>query len=314
MKLASTTCLLALLAGLSFQSVGHAQEKAETAAPAKPVEKSAEKPAAESTKDYVILKVNGESIKKSEVITVWTALFPEGSAPNFDRFEENVRENVLRGVISEHILHKQAQASGIENSPEIQQQLTKLKEKLVTQAYLEKKAADAVTEDKIRKAYDQMVKEMSGKEEVRARHILVDTEDKAEEIEEKLSDDEDFEDLAKSMSNDKATAVSGGDLGFFTEDQMVPEFSHAAFKLKKGEVSKPVKTDFGWHIIKIEDRRAVTLPTYSQAHDKIAEGLKQEALKEYIAGLMDSASIEYFGPDGKKKELTKAPDNTKSAE
>lgn len=269
---------------------------------------SSEKPAAPAGKDYVILKVGDDEIKKSYVMEIWKGLFPEGEAPDFDGFDDNVKQNVLRGVVSEHLINEQAEKAGLENDPEVLEKVAQFKKKLVIQTFLDKKASQAVSEDQLRAAYNDEVKKQAGKKEVRARHILVSSEDQAEEIKEKLDDGEKFEDLAKQLSTDKGSAVSGGDLGYFTEGEMVPEFTKAAFALDKGDVSDPVKTDFGWHIIKVEDIRDVAVPTYVEMKDKLRDQMKGEALKSYINELIDTAKVEYFSPKGEKLELTRTPD------
>lgn len=275
---------------------------------------SSEKPATAAGKDYVILKVGGDEIKKSYVMEIWQGLFPEGEAPDFDSFDENVKQNVLRGVVSEHLINEQAEKAGLENDPEILGKVAQFKKKLVIQTFLDKKASQAVSEDQLRAAYNEEVKKQAGKKEVRARHILVSSEDQAEEIKEKLDDGEKFEDLAKQLSTDKGSAVSGGDLGYFTEGEMVPEFTKAAFELKKGEVSDPVKTDFGWHIIKVEDVRDVAVPTYAEMKDKLRDQIKGEALKSYINELIDTAKVEYFSPKGENIELTRTPDKASQSQ
>ena len=114
------------------------------------------------------------------------------------------------------------------------------------------------------KVYDDAVKQMGNEQEVRARHILVPTEDEAKAILAEIKKGTDFAELAKQKSKDPGAAAEGGDLGYFTKEQMVPEFAEAAFKLDKGQVSEPVKTQFGWHIIKVEDKRTKPVPEFEQ--------------------------------------------------
>ena len=121
----------------------------------------------------------------------------------------------------------------------------------------------------MQKVYDDAVKQMATEQEVRARHILVATEDEAKAILAELKKGTDFAELAKEKSKDPGAAAEGGDLGYFTKDQMVPEFAEAAFKLDKGQVSDPVKTQFGWHIIKVEDKRTKPVPEFDKVKDQV---------------------------------------------
>lgn len=255
--------------------------------------------------DYIMLRVNGEAVPRSRVLAIWHDLFPDGKAPDFDSFDEQVRMNVLRGIVSEQLVYEQAKKSGLEESPEVAEKLAKLKEKLVTQAFLEQKASSEVSDGDIRKVYDEQVKQFKGKEEIKARHILVDTEEKAEKIAEEIEDGKKFEEIAKKESIDKGTGAKGGDLGWFTEERMVPEFSEAAFKLDAGETSDPVKTSFGWHIIQVQERRPVEVPAYEDVKDSIAQDLKGKALKTFVSDLLKGAKVQYFAPDGTEKPFSK---------
>jgi peptidyl-prolyl cis-trans isomerase C len=255
--------------------------------------------------DYIILRVNGEAVSRSRVLSIWNSLFPEGKSPDFDSFDDKVRMNVLRGIVSEQLVYGAAKKSGIENSPEVTEKLAKLKEKLVMQAYLERKAAAKVTAEDVRKAYDEQVAAIKGKEEIKARHILVDSKEKAEEIVEKLEDDEKFEDLAKKESLDKGSGARGGDLGWFPEGRMVQEFSKAAFALDKGEISKPVKTNFGWHVIQVEDRRTIKAPPFDEVKEALQKDLKAKALNDHVNELLQGAKVQYFAPDGTEKPFSK---------
>lgn len=260
--------------------------------------------------DYVILKIGKDEIKKSQVIDIWNGLFPAGQAPDFESFDEKVKQNVLRGVVSEHMIYKQAVESGAEKDKEVQKQLEMLKKKLVTQAHLNKKAEKSVTDKTLKAEYEAEIKKLEGKKEIKARHILVEKEDDAKAILDQLNDGGDFEKLAKELSKDKGSAVKGGDLGYFGEGTMVEEFSKAAFALKKGELSKPVKTAFGWHIIKLEDSRDVKKPSFDELKPTLTEKLKADALRKYVYDLMDSADVSYFDKSGKKLEFSRTPDET----
>jgi peptidyl-prolyl cis-trans isomerase C len=132
---------------------------------------------------------------------------------------------------------------------------------------------------------------MDGQDEVRARHILVENEDEAKAIVDQLRGGADFATLAKEKSKDPG-AADGGDLGYFTKEQMVPQFSEVAFRMYPGQLSNPVKTQFGWHVIKLEDKRTRQPPEFDQVKDQIEGYLARKAQTEYIAKLRQSAKIE----------------------
>ncbi len=266
--------------------------------------------AASATANSVVLKIDEKSITRTEVEKIWDGMFPEGQAPKFGDMKDDVRTNVLRGVVSEHLINKEAMASGIEQSVEVQKQIEQIKSKIVAQAFLEKKASGFASDAQLQVEYKKMIDKVSGKEELKARHILVAEEDKAKELVAKLKDGGDFEALAKELSKDKSSGIQGGDLGYFTEDRMVPAFSKAAFALKKGEVSDPVQTGFGWHVIKVEDRRAVKAPAFAEVKESLEAKVKGEAIQNYINDLIDSAKVSYFDSAGAEKEFTRTPDTT----
>jgi len=144
---------------------------------------------------------------------------------------------------------------------------------------------------------DDKVKEIPREDEVNASHILVDGEEKAKEVLGKVEKGEDFSKLAEEYSSDPGSKANGGKLGYFGKGQMVKEFETAAFALKKGEVSKPVQSKFGWHIIKIEDRREKPLPTYEQVKDQILDSMVQQKGQQVAQELRGKAEIDYVDPE-----------------
>lgn len=259
-----------------------------------------DKPAAEG-KDYTIIKLDGEEIKNSEVMRTWKTLFPNGETPDFASFDENIQQNVLRGLVSERLLYKEAQKAGTDKSEEVKKRLEQVQKQIIIQSFVEQKAKNMASDEQLKALYQAKVDASKGKEEVKARHILVEKEEDAKKIAEQLKKGGDFDKVAKEKSTDKGSGANGGELGWFTKEKMVPEFAEAAYKLKKGEVSAPVKSQFGWHIIKLEDRRPIKVASF----DEMKESLKQEAtgkaVESYVEGLLKAADIKYFGSDGSEK-------------
>jgi peptidyl-prolyl cis-trans isomerase C len=166
---------------------------------------------------------------------------------------------------------------------------------------LQDEAKAALTEDALKQTYNDAVKSMGGQEEVRARHILVDKEDDAKAILDQIKGGGDFAALAKEKSKDPG-ASDGGDLGYFTKDQMVPEFADVAFKMYPGQLSNPVKTQFGWHIIKVEDKRTKQPPEFEKVKDQIEAYVARKAQSEFVAKLRQTAKIERLDKPAEPKK------------
>jgi len=298
------TLRAALLIATATCFPAHADDAKDAAAPADAP--AAAKPAAAAdTKDYTILKVGNDEIKNSEVLDTWKGLFPNGAAPDFNSFDENIRQNVLRGLVSERLIYAEAQKAGTDKDPEVKKHIAQLEKQLVMQAFMEQQAKSLVTDDQLHAAYAEKVAGLKGQEEIKARHILVATEAEAKAIEAQLKKGGDFDKIAKEKSTDKSSGANGGDLGWFTKDKMVPEFGDAAFKLKKGDISAPVKTSFGWHVIKVEDRRPVQPPSFEESKDALQGELANKAVQGYVEGLLKKSDIKYYGADGKEKPFSK---------
>src|SRR5262249_13352345 len=170
---------------------------------------------------------------------------------------------------------------------------------VLEQTYIERKVAAAVTDDAIKAHYDQMVKAAPPKEEVHARHILLATEDEAKQVIADIKGGPKFEDVAKPTSQDPSAAQNGADLGFFSKEEMVPEFAEAAFKGKPGELlDAPVKTQFGWHVIEVMERRAAPPPSLEDSKAAIVSDLRNQAAQDAITSLQKGASIKKFNIDG----------------
>ena len=241
----------------------------------------------------VVGKVNGAEIRYADVQAAMATL-PQQYR---DLPEETLFPSVLQQLIDGKLMAAAARKSGLDKDPAFLKTLEDVKERALQEAYITKNIDAEVTDANVKTAYDELVAKMPPQEEVRARHILVKTEAEAKAIKKQLDGGADFSKLADEKSSDGA-AKNGGDLGFFTKDQMVAEFSTAAFALKKGEVSGPVKSSFGWHIIKLEERRTVSAPPLDQVAEEIRSKLASAAFQKTVEGLRKDAKVETFNPDG----------------
>lgn len=254
--------------------------------------------------DYVMLKVNNQDVTASEVERMWAGLFPPGQAPELSAMDPAMRDKILRGVMTERLLLSEALKQGVDKSDVVQKELEEVKRKLVVRHFLDAKTPE-VTEAQLKAEYDAMVLSLRDEKEYRARHILVATEEEAKAVKKKLDDGKAFDQLAKEYSKDPGTAKQGGELGYFTRNKMVKEFSDAAAKMKKGETSGPVKSKFGWHLIKLEDVRKVTIPTYNQVKEQLRARVQEKRLGEYIEGLVKNADVKLYDAAGKEQPFTK---------
>lgn len=264
--------------------------------------------------EYVIMKVNATDVSSSEVQRTWEGLFPAGQAPAFDSVKPDVRERVLRAVMAEKILYGEALKQGVDKSDKLQREMEDLKKKLVVRTFLDSKTADLITDADLKKEYDAQVAAMKDEKELHARHILLASEQDAKDAKSKLDAGKSFEEVARDYSKDAASAKQGGDLGYFTRDKMVREFADAAFALKKGEVSGPVKSPFGYHLIKVEDVRKVSAPTFNDSKDALRAALQDKKLNEYISGMVKAADVKVFDASGKETPFRKNMPNAAKAE
>lgn len=251
-------------------------------------------------KDYTILEIDGEKIPYSEVQEIWDGLFPgEEPAPPIDQFGDAIKGNVVRGVVSERLMLKDAEAGKLDERRDVKRRLEAARRQVLVQEHLRVRNINT-PEDEIKKRYDDMLEKAKGMQQAKASHILVEGEEEAKEIKKLLDEGADFALTAKRRSADVGSAAGGGDLGYFSKEQMVEEFADAAFALEKGQISEPVKSSFGWHIIKLHDKRDMPVPPYEEARLTIEEQLRQEANQEYIKELLTKADIKYYDSKGKK--------------
>ena len=241
--------------------------------------------AAES--DPVLAKVNGSEIHASDV-----ALAEEELGPSLAQMDPATKkDNVLSFLIDMKIVSKAAEDKKIENNDDFKKRLAFTRNRLLMDSLLASEGKAATTDDAMKKVYEEASKQITGEQEVRARHILVETEDEAKAVKAELDKGADFAELAKKKSKDPGSA-DGGDLGFFTKEQMVPEFSAVAFALEPGKISDPVKSQFGWHIIKVEEKRNRKAPDFDQVKAQIEQYVTRKAQADYVAKLRTEAKVE----------------------
>ncbi|MGP1397433.1 MAG: peptidylprolyl isomerase [Inquilinaceae bacterium] len=248
----------------------------------------------EAPPDRVIATVNGEEIFMSEALRAIQALPPQVRQMPPEMLLPVIADQIAAG----RLIAARGYDEGLQDDPEVQERVSEAERSIVQDVWLQRTIADRTTEDAVEEAYQKYVAENPPSEEVRARHILVETEDEAKALITQLDEGADFATLAQEHSTGPS-GPNGGDLGYFGQGQMVQPFSDTAFSLAPGEVAAaPVETQFGWHVIKVEDKRLPEPPPLETVRGQIEQDLAQEIIQTVIAELREGAEIVVFGPDG----------------
>jgi peptidyl-prolyl cis-trans isomerase C len=291
-------CLAALPAVAQAQKAPAETPKKEPAASPK------SPPKAGSAEDPVIARVNGTPLYRSDMEVLRATLPPQAQ----QQPPQELYNRLLDQLIALQLVSQSARKSKLNDDPRVKKMTALAEEQILQDAYLDGIMRTEITEAKLKAGYDEYAKAMPTHEEVHARHILVPTEAEAKEIIDELKKGADFAKLASEKTTDPAGKASGGDLGYFAETDMVPEFAKAAFALKKGEFTQtPVKTQFGWHVIKVEDRRQGQPQPYDKVAPALARQMAQQLYNVKLKQLADAGKVEVFNPDGSKPEPRQAP-------
>jgi len=245
--------------------------------------------------ETVVARVDGAELHLSDVEAAQQSLPPQAQKLPLDQIYPVLLDRLVDGML----ITEAGRKDHLDQDPELQRRLERYEDRLIQEAYLSRAIKAAQTDDRLKARYESFIKDKTGREEVHARHILVKTEDEAKAIIAELDKGADFADLAKKDSIDPG-ASSGGDLGYFGHDDMVKEFADAAFALPAGQYTKtPVKTQFGWHVIKVEDHRVGKPPSFEEARQEVAQLVARDAIAAKLKELRSTAKIETFGLDGK---------------
>jgi peptidyl-prolyl cis-trans isomerase C len=280
---------------------------AQQATPAAPQSPAAEAKAG----DVVVAVVNGQKVMRSEIELAMSEL-----PAQYRQYPmQLIFPALLDQVISSKLLAAEGRKQNLQNDADVKRRMATLEDQLIRSAYLQKEIEKQLTPEAVRARYDKQVTGLPAEEEVQARHILVKGEDEAKAIIAELKANGDFAKIAKEKSTDQGSGANGGELGWFKKGDMVPEFAEAAFTLKKGEVSPaPVKTQFGFHVIKLEDRRQAKPPAFEEMEEELRQEMAREAGTQMIEQLRAKAQIERFNMDGSKIVEEQKPAESKPPE
>jgi peptidyl-prolyl cis-trans isomerase C len=255
--------------------------------------------------DPVVARVGDQDILRSELQSIKDGM--AGQVPQVAMMPlEAVFQPLVERAIDSLVLTKAGRDAGLEDSDEVKKRLEEAESRIIQQVYLEQMIDAELTDERIEKAYAEFKEQTPAEPEVNARHILLETEEKAKEVIGKLQGGADFAELAKTESTGPSGA-KGGELGWFKKGDMVEPFAVAAFEMEPGDVSEtPVQTQFGWHVIKVEERRTAEAPPLEQVEDQLRQQLAQQIVAEKVQALRESAEVEIFGPSGKTDGDSKA--------
>jgi peptidyl-prolyl cis-trans isomerase C len=238
--------------------------------------------------DKVVARVDGMPITEGELM-----LAEEELTERMRQVPPPQRRDFLVGYVADLKMGaRAAERAKVGEGAEFTQRLAFARSKLLMEQFIAVEAKKAVTPEAARKLFDDTMKTMQPESEVRARHILVEKEEEAKAALERVRKGEDFAKVAAELSKDPGSGQQGGDLGFFTQERMVPPFAEAAFKLKPGEISEPVQTQFGWHVIKVEERRERPLPSFEEVKAEIDQYLLRRAQQEIVLNLRKDMKLE----------------------
>ena len=288
--LAARLCAITLLSIVFAAVPAVAQDKAKpaTAAP---------------TDEHVVAEVNGSKVLFRDVRLAYENLPKEYKGVPVDQ----IYLPLVKQLTERRLVLMAAEAANLADQPDVASQITQARARILEQAYVAKKVNEAATEQALRVRYEAEKGKLAGAaDEVRASHILVETKKEADAIVAELQKGGDFAAIAKVKSKGPSGA-KGGDLGYFTKDKMVPAFANTAFALKVGDVSAPVKTGFGWHIITVVDRRQGAGPSFAKRAPELRQAMAAQIVAKVLADLSNGADIKFFNLDGSPLELTMDP-------
>jgi peptidyl-prolyl cis-trans isomerase C len=269
---------------------------AQTPAPATPSQ-AASAPAPNN----VVARVDGADITEGDL-----AVAAEDPALQIPGVADAQKRDLLIGYLVDlKIGARAAEGAKVGEGAEFARKLAYARDKALLDAYLDQESKKAVTPEAARKLYDETVKTLTPETEVRARHILVENEEDANKAHQRVKGGEDFAKVASELSKDPGSKAEGGDLGFFSKDRMVEAFAEAAFKMEPGQISDPVKSQFGWHVIKVEEKRNKPVPSFEETKEQIDTYLGRKAQQDLILGLRQKAKIERLDAGGNLIEQKK---------
>jgi peptidyl-prolyl cis-trans isomerase C len=253
----------------------------------------------QAAENEVVARVDGVEITQKDLDMALGDI--QESVPQMSPAEQ--RDYLITYLADLELVAAAAEAAGVSDEEDFKRRLDYMRKRNLMETYLAREGEAAATEEAAKALYEKVLKDIPAQERVRARHILVETEEEAKAIRAEIDAGKDFAEIAKEKSKDPGSGAEGGELGWFTADQMVPEFSDAAFALDVGEISQPVKSDFGWHIIKVEEKR--DKPGYDEVESELYQMLARQKQRDIILSLRASGKVERLDKPAEEQEEKK---------
>lgn len=246
-----------------------------------------------ASKENVVAVVDGFKVYEGDISARLKTLSPDGKEVK----AEDVPQGVLRAMVLEVFVNneidKDSKKLKYQKNAEIEKIVENFKRNIIREKYLNDTIFSKITDKEVENEYAKIVESVKGKEERKIKHILVADEDEIERIRRNVLRSGNFEKVAKEKSIDKTSAENGGDIGYVLRSELVPEFADVAFILKAGAISKPLKTQYGWHIIKVEDIRPAQFLPFDEVKDRIKQKLQQEAIQKYLTSLTSKVNVDF---------------------
>lgn len=248
--------------------------------------------------DSVVARINGAEIMLSDVVAFHDTLPDQYRALPL----EALYPALIERMIDFSLIAALGRKEGLEDDAEVKRRAARAENEIIRDVYIERVIGEGVSDAALTERYEAFLRDAPRDEEVRASHILVEEETTAREIIARLEDGAEFAEVA-AESSIGPSGPSGGDIGYFTREAVVPEFAEAAFSLEPGMMTKdPVQTEFGWHVIRVEDRRIMPPPSFEEMREQFVGEMSQELVNGLIERLREGAEIERFNPDGSPGE------------
>ena len=267
---------------------------------------SAQTTAPAAGEDPVVAVVDGKEIHLSEVAETQRNLPDQYQMLPLDA----IFATLVERLIDLQLVAVEGRKANLQDDEAVKRRMTQIEDRVIRDIYVSRHVDEVMTEEVLLARYDEFKRRNPPQDEVRARHILVASEEEAKAAIAEIAGGADFADVATESSTGPSSA-QGGDIGYFTRDAVVPEFADAAFALQPGEVSKtPVETGFGWHVIKVEDRRLGEVPSFEETRVQLVAEASEEAVSELMTTLREAAMIERFNMDGSPIDTAAEPGAT----
>ena len=262
----------------------------------------------------IVAKIDGKPVYQGEAENVVKAFIGNsGPQPAYKNLDENSKKLLLKEIAAQRAMLKEARKLGIREDADLRNKVLEFKNKLIIDQLIVKFVTPEITQEKLLVRYHEIEKTVKGKQQIKARHMLLNTEEEAKSAIARLKKDA-FAKVAQELSKDSSTKDKGGDLGYLFEGSMDPAFEKAALSLKVGEFSDPVKTKFGWHVIKIDEKKIGTVEPFETLRPRIAQDIYNEVLKKHADSLIENAKIELVELKPEAPDMVKNSSNKEQKE